>query len=86
LLGPHANAHVIEDILQGLDTLLVEAAAEVARRGRIGNAQGSQGIQKTMPGGSKQPSCGRPFAGPGFVSSQADPRMARSFQQVPTPE
>jgi hypothetical protein len=35
LLLPDADAHVIEDILQQVDAICVEAAAEVAGGGRI---------------------------------------------------
>jgi hypothetical protein len=46
LLPPDAPADVVEDVLQGVDVGRREAAAEVAGRGRVGDAAGAQGVEK----------------------------------------
>src|SRR5262249_28073998 len=46
LLPPEALADFVEDVLQGVDVGRGEAAAEVAGRGRVGDASGAQGIEK----------------------------------------
>ncbi len=45
LLPPDLQPRSVEDRLQAEDGCRVEAAAEVARRGRIGNAAGAQGVE-----------------------------------------
>ena len=46
LASPDALAHVVEDVEQRVDILGPEASAEIAGRGRIGNARGSEGVEE----------------------------------------
>ena len=46
LLLPDLEPGLIEDILEGLDVVSSEAAAEVARGGGVGDAVGAQGVQE----------------------------------------
>jgi hypothetical protein len=45
LLLPDLDPGLIEDVLEGLDVLGGEAAAEVARGGGVGDAVGAEGIE-----------------------------------------
>src|SRR5229473_3334463 len=46
LLGPDVDANVIEDVEQRLHAGAREAAAEISRGGRVGDAASAQGIEK----------------------------------------
>src|SRR5260370_41860407 len=46
LVGPDLESGVVAEVLQGLDVLGAKASAEIAGRGRVGNAAGSQGVQE----------------------------------------
>ena len=46
LPGPDLAADVVEDVEQRVDVLGLEAAAEVAGRGRVGNAAGAEGVEE----------------------------------------
>jgi hypothetical protein len=46
LVGPDFQAGVIADVLEGVDVLGAKAPAEIAGRGGVGNAAGSQGVQE----------------------------------------
>jgi hypothetical protein len=48
LLGPDPRAHAMNDVLQLADGFLGEAAAEVARGGRVGDTLGSKGVEKVF--------------------------------------
>ena len=48
LLGPDAPPRVVEGVDQRFDVAVREASAEVAGRGRVGDATGAQGIQKVL--------------------------------------
>jgi hypothetical protein len=48
LLGPHAQADVVDQVLQLADGGLVEAPADVAGRGGVGEALGTQGVEKDL--------------------------------------
>lgn len=48
LLGPDLQADLVDGIVQPGDGGVVEAAAEVTGRGRIGNALGTQGIEEGL--------------------------------------
>jgi hypothetical protein len=53
LLGPDADADVVDAVLQLADGGLVEAAAEVAGGGRIGDALGAQGVEEDLIGAAE---------------------------------
>ena len=46
LLPPDADANVVVDVLQRVDVSAVEASAEIACRGGIGNALGVEGVEE----------------------------------------
>src|SRR5260370_18741227 len=46
LVGPDLESGVVAEVLEGLDVLGAKASAEIAGRGRVGNAAGSQGVQE----------------------------------------
>ena len=46
LPAPNAGADVVVDVLQGVDGIFVEASAEIACGGGIGNALSAQGIEE----------------------------------------
>jgi hypothetical protein len=48
LLGPHAHADVVDRVLQLAEGGLVEAAAEVAGGGRVGDTLGAQGVEEDL--------------------------------------
>jgi hypothetical protein len=48
LLGPDAEAHRVDGVLELANGFLREATAEVARRGGIGDPTGSQGVEKDL--------------------------------------
>ena len=43
---PNADADVVVDVLQRVDGVFVEASAEIAGGGGVGNALGAQGIEE----------------------------------------
>jgi hypothetical protein len=48
VLGPHAHADVVGQVLQPAEGGLVEAAAEVAGGGRVGESPGAQGVEEDL--------------------------------------
>src|SRR5713226_886466 len=50
LPGPNMDTRIIENVLQDLDLALVEAATEIARRRRIGDATCPKGVQEDLVG------------------------------------
>jgi len=46
LLPPDADANIVVDVLQRVDVIAVEASAEIACRGGIGDALGAEGIEE----------------------------------------
>jgi len=53
LLGPDADPDLVDAVLQLAEGGLVEAAAEVAGRGRVGDPLGAQGVEEDLVGAAE---------------------------------
>jgi hypothetical protein len=48
LVGPHADARVVDEVLEDLNTGPIKAPTEITGRGGIGNAACAQGVEKNL--------------------------------------